>query len=280
MKTLDTIGQDLLFYTTASDSTYSEMDERLGYPLTLSYLVLIYATAGQAQITVNFKKYTLTPHMLLVVSESDMVIMQQTSADFSARRHMVDRAFASDIAFDLPNHLFSFLHQHPVLKLNSIDKQQLDYWDLQHQYINKQGGIYQQKMHCKHYQNLFLAIAATIKDENYPRAQKFSRKEELCWRFWDLIGSYAKQYRDVAFYADQLCITPYYLSQISKDFLGYAPKELINRQVILEIKHLLKSVDKSIYEIAQELNFEDPSYMGRYFRRETKQSLTEFRRNT
>lgn len=192
---------------------------------------------------------------------------------------LIDRPFASEIAFDLPNHLYSYLHHYPVLKLNELQLKQLELWDQQCDYLLHNITVYQRKMLCKHFQNFFLAISEQIRESDYDLNKKFSRKEELCWKFWDLIGTYAKQYRDVAFYADKLCITPFYLSQISKDFLNYAPKDLINRQVILEIKQLLKTPNKSINDIAQELHFEDPSYMGRYFKRETKQSLTDFRRS-
>ena len=52
------------------------------------------------------------------------------------------------------------------------------------------------------------------------------------------------------------------------------PKGLIERQVILEMKMLLETTDMSVKEIAEYLNFEDGSYMCRFFKRHTGISLT------
>ena len=107
---------------------------------------------------------------------------------------------------------------------------------------------------------------------------EYSRKEILCWKFWDLVGKHSKEHRDVAFYAQELCITPFYLSQMTKGFMNDSPKGLIDRQVILEMKALLSSSDISIKEIAEQLHFEDTSYMCRYFKRHTGIPLSEYRK--
>lgn len=48
-----------------------------------------------------------------------------------------------------------------------------------------------------------------------------------------------------------------------------SPKELIDRQTVMEIKAYLVNTDMSVKAIASELHFEDVSYMCRYFRRLT-----------
>lgn len=53
---------------------------------------------------------------------------------------------------------------------------------------------------------------------------KYSRKEKLCWKFWDLIEKNCYRYRDVAFYANELNITPFYLSKITKGFMNGTPR--------------------------------------------------------
>lgn len=106
---------------------------------------------------------------------------------------------------------------------------------------------------------------------------KCSRKELLCWKFWELIGKNCKEHRDVAFYAQALYITPFYLSQITRHFMNDSPKGLIERQVILEIKSLLCASEFPVKKIADMLHFEDASYMCRFFKRHTGISLTEYR---
>ena len=80
------------------------------------------------------------------------------------------------------------------------------------------------------------------------------------------------------YYARRLNITPFYLSQLTGTFFNHSPKSLINRRVIPEIKTLLRYSTLSVEQIADKLHFDDPSYLCRYFRRETGISLTTYRR--
>ena len=57
-------------------------------------------------------------------------------------------------------------------------------------------------------------------------------------------------------------------------------KEFIDRAVVLEIKMLLKSSDVSVQEIAYRLHFPDQSYLGRFFKKHTGESPTEYRSTT
>lgn len=56
-----------------------------------------------------------------------------------------------------------------------------------------------------------------------------------------------------------------------------SPKEIIDKRVILEIKVLLQSTDYTIQEISRLLHFPDQSYLGRYFKRHTGMSASEYR---
>jgi len=253
-------------------------ENQRGYPLTLSYLVVIIGLEGEAIVTLNFKEYTLKKGALLVLSSDIVTLIQCTSSDFSAQCYAIDRPLASEIAYHLSNQLFGFLHDNPLHTLNKEDQQQLTFWNKQLLYILAHSSSQQQRIVVNHFQNLFLRMTECMEEVGTFKQRKFSRQEEMCWKFWDLIGQYAKTHREVAFYAHQLHITPFYLAQISKKHLNDQPKDLINRQVLLEIKNLLQTTDKSIGEIAEELHFDDPSYMGRFFRRETGLSMSEYRK--
>lgn len=58
---------------------------------------------------------------------------------------------------------------------------------------------------------------------------------------------------------------------------GISPKQLIDRQLAVEIKTYLTDTRLSAKDIAYKLNFEDASYMCRFFRRVTGLSPMEFR---
>ena len=70
-----------------------------------------------------------------------------------------------------------------------------------------------------------------------------------------LIEKYYMQERGVAFYADKLCLSPKYLSALSKSVCGYTVQELVFRAIIRKSIFWLKNTNKSVQEISDDLNF-------------------------
>jgi len=57
------------------------------------------------------------------------------------------------------------------------------------------------------------------------------------------------------------------------------PNEWIDNYVTLEIRVLLKNSSMSIKEIAQNLNFPNQSFLGKYFKEHVGMSPKEYRRS-
>lgn len=255
----------------------SNMEEHKSYPLKLPYLAVFICMEGRAVVNVNFQNYLLKPNDILVLSEDSITTFLRTSKDFRLFYCLIDKSLASEIAYNLPNHLFSFLWESPLCIPGKTEIPLLEMWLGQALHIIQECTIHQHIMLRNHLQNFFLKITERMPSNGFVK-HEYSRKEILCWKFWDLVGKHCKEHRDVAFYAQELCITPFYLSQITKGFMNDSPKGLIDRQVILEMKAMLSSSDISIKEIAEQLYFEDTSYMCRYFKRHTGMSFSEYRK--
>ena len=103
------------------------------------------------------------------------------------------------------------------------------------------------------------------------------RKNEVFIRLIQLIEKYYMQERGVEFYADKLCITSKYLTMVIKETSGKSAKDWIVEYVILEIKTLLKNTNMNIQEIAIRTNFANQSSLGRFFRKHTGMSLSQYR---
>ena len=58
------------------------------------------------------------------------------------------------------------------------------------------------------------------------------RKNEIFIRLIQLIEKYYMQERGVEFYADKLCLSPKYLSAVSKSICGYTVQELVFKAII------------------------------------------------
>lgn len=84
-----------------------------------------------------------------------------------------------------------------------------------------------------------------------------------------LIEKYYMQERGVAFYADKLCLSPKYLSALSKSVCGYTVQELVFRAIIRKSIFWLKNTNKSVQEISDDLNYPNASFFGTFFKKQT-----------
>lgn len=92
-----------------------------------------------------------------------------------------------------------------------------------------------------------------------------------------LVERYYKQERGVAFYADKLCLSPKYLSALSKSVCGYTVQELVFRAIIRRSMLLLKNSNMTIQEISNEFHFLNASAFGTFFKKETGLSPLHYR---
>lgn len=80
-------------------------------------------------------------------------------------------------------------------------------------------------------------------------------KHEIFIRLIQLIDAHYTEERGVEFYADKLCLSPKYLSALSKSVCGFTVQELIFKSIIRKSISLLKNTQKNIQEIADFFNF-------------------------
>lgn len=96
-------------------------------------------------------------------------------------------------------------------------------------------------------------------------------------RFKQLIENHFQKLHQVQQYSDLLHISPAHLNKCCKQVTGSTASELIVQRLLLEAKRLLIFTNMSSKEIAYHLQFEDPAYFSRMFRKNTTFSPTAFR---
>ncbi|WP_426473871.1 AraC family transcriptional regulator [Chryseobacterium balustinum] len=88
--------------------------------------------------------------------------------------------------------------------------------------------------------------------------------------------SYYKLPKD---YAALLNITPNHLNFICKQQISFSAGEIIRNRIILEAKRLLVNFDLSVTNIAERLNYSDPSYFVKFFKKYTQVTPETFRKH-
>lgn len=82
----------------------------------------------------------------------------------------------------------------------------------------------------------------------------------------------------VNYMAEQLFLSPRYLSDVLKQETGKTAMELIHLFLVSEAKNDLRLGEKSVSEIAYELGFENASYFTRLFKKQAGMTPVEFRK--
>lgn len=104
-----------------------------------------------------------------------------------------------------------------------------------------------------------------------------SRADDLFFRFRQLLAEHYRESRSVAFYADKLCITTRYLTNIVQQHYGKSPKEAIDIYTVMQIRLDLLQSDITLADLAYKYNFSSPSFFSDYFHRNAGCSPQEYR---
>ncbi len=105
------------------------------------------------------------------------------------------------------------------------------------------------------------------------------RVDILFHRFLELVAKRKVKKIPVADYANELCITPKYLSTVCRSASGKSPMKWISEYVVEDIVHYLKNTDLTAKEISDELGFPNASFFGKYVREHLGMAPNEYRKN-
>ena len=115
--------------------------------------------------------------------------------------------------------------------------------------------------------------APAIHKESYPK----KASDRLTQEFLTLLEDKVSQEHKLQSYADALGVTPGHLTETIKAVMGQPGGKLLQQRLALEAKRWLAHSDLTIEQISDKLNFEDPSYFGRFFKREVGETPGQFR---
>lgn len=241
---------------------------------------ILFCRRGSATVTVDQLRDRITRDTLLLLLPGSILHLNERTDDFRVRFCAFSLELFSEAAYRLDPSFFHILHEHAIIRLPDRIIGGVRNWFQMASYTYRdRGNIFRNTIIRNRLQNVLL--------EAFDKTQRFApdvhsqtgttRQADLFQRFVALVHEHCTEQREVAFYADRLCISTRYLSTIIRSVAHSTAKEFIDRSVVLEIKMLLGSTEFSVQEIAYRLHFPDQSYLGRFFKKHTGVSPTEFR---
>ena len=206
--------------------------------------------------------YSDTFDLVMLTFASNMPIPLDFSNEFT---QMITYYFARKF------HPISSLEEEELVRIKEVIRLVGDYLNLSNTYAYRIDII--QSLFKVFFYELVRIVSkyAQLIDE------KPTVKKKLFIDFFMLVKKHFKQNRELTFYSDHLFVTPKYLSEVVKGYYGSSAKKLIEDIVIHEAKYLLADQTIPIYEVASELNFNDQSMFGKYFRNSTGLSPKAYR---
>ncbi|MFB5946673.1 helix-turn-helix domain-containing protein [Albibacterium profundi] len=239
-------------------------------------------TDGHGKINLDMRDYDIKKNSLVVISPTTIMSMLpvETSYTLSGVSFTID--FMAEVGMpENGSDVFAFFSSRfsPVWNLEEEDTQLIialigRLIERTAQYAIHPFG----KEILIHSFFIFLyELGAMAQKYSQMTRMNFTRQERLIIKFGNLAREQFREVRTVKKYADQLNVSAKYLSEIVKEFSGKNASEIINDLVILEAKFLLGRSELSIGEIADNLNFSDQSFFGKYFKRHTGMSPKAYR---
>ena len=105
-----------------------------------------------------------------------------------------------------------------------------------------------------------------------------SQNEQLMSQFVEMLeqGDY-RENREIGYYADKLCVTSKYLSEVCKKVSGLPANYWITRYASLEISRLLRDRSLSFTDISDMFGFSSLAHFSRYVQKNLGTSPSDFR---
>jgi AraC-like DNA-binding protein len=249
-------------------------------PISLDGFAAMILMSGSAQLSIDTDIYEVRPDMLVFFRPGSVIRTIRCSTDAMAYLVACSKSFVNEIQVDisasLPIHMR--FGRKPCLQVTERDVEEIrQFFQLIKTVIVSDKERYRKEIIHTIFTAIFYLITELNQREEIDN-QRRGRGEVIFDRFMQLLAEHNKQERNVSYYAEQLKITPKYLSSVVKEVSGKTAAHWIDESVILEAKSLLKYSGLSIQEIAYQLNFSTQSFFGKYFKQHTGTSPSRYKR--
>tara|TARA_R110002124_G_scaffold272128_1_gene441158 strand:+ start:514 stop:1380 length:867 start_codon:yes stop_codon:yes gene_type:complete len=262
-----------LFYMTRLEKLVQEF-KGINNAHTHSFYLIMWITQGTGVHTIDFKSYTVKSNQLYFLTPGQ-VHSWELSEDISGFNLYFEAQFFqtrfSERFFQYP---FFHSHQHKPILETEYEKSMIAslfenaYTEYKNQFINR-DEVFLSFLHLiLEFSNRL--YSETLSKDGYQFYEKIRN-------FENLIEAHFLEIRDLKTYANLLNISPNHLNYICKAVLDKTASQLYFERLIIESKRLLQHTMFSTKEIGFKLNFDDPSYFIRFFKKHTGQTPKAFR---
>lgn len=233
--------------------------------------------SGLAHFSYFHTEHSIHSRDIIIVFPGDIYTLDNPTADFTASWVRFNPQAMDEALHGFPTSFFSHISEHPVYSLTNNDEysNRMDYLHLLDSKQSEERNICRHHIMLNLFRSLCLEILARIVRNFKIDTSEPKNRRRIVDEFVTLVSTNPRC-REVAYFAQRLCITPKYLSAIVTEGIGFSAKEFIDRTAIAEIKQLLRTTHLSVKEIAERLNYAGSSNLCRFFKTRTGMTISQF----
>ena len=250
-------------------------------PRRMNFILIGLCTKGEVMYQLDTQKQVIKAGDILIVSDQHVVDSYQRSPDMEGLCMMLSVNFYQEIIQNVRDisSLFLFSRLHPVM---SLEEEEIQTFKEYFQMIKEKIGDKRNRFQKDLIRSLLLAMFYDLSNIIYRMKigeKSKSRQEVIFTRFIKLVDQNFRHERRVSWYAKELTISTKYLSEVVKSVSYRTPNEWIDYYITLELRVQLRNTVKNIKEIAEELNFPNQSFMGKFFKEHVGMSPSKYRKS-
>lgn len=244
-----------------------------------SFYEILYIVGGKGRHFIDFKPYSLTRNTLYFISPGQVHFWQLESPPEGYAILFTEDFYLLSYSKKSIIHELSYFNGIDIspelqLKIEQVTSVKSIIQSMEAEYHDHNYGRLQ--ILQAYLQILLIQVQRVYNMVNTQYCS--SQESSMVRRFKQLVSERFDKEKSLKAYADWLNVSVGHLSNIVKTITGHSPGKIIRQEIILNAKRLLSHTNMTVAEIAYNLNFEDPSYFGRFFKRETKMSPIQFQR--
>lgn len=248
-------------------------------------LQVLLVLEGSIDLSIDYVLFQASVNTVVTIMPTHITKVMKYSDNFRGRLLAVSRAFLEQSV--MPNHSswmiqYMQIRKNPTALLRASEIKALDDCMLRLRQTILQTSHHLQRLLIQNTLMGFFIEMGNIFSERkeYNTSPSLTRKEELFESFLRILYMHCKEQHVVSFYADQLYITPQYLSLILKELTGKSANKWIDEALMQEAKILLKAPQATVQQVADALHFSDQSTFGKFFKKHMGMSPMEYRKNS
>ena len=246
-------------------------------PFRTHYITAVFLVEGEYDVSVNMRRYHVQAPCLLQLLSDETVQYHSAEVQPRAVCIILSRQATEGLILDRSD-LIAFYQsvlENPVVPFADDYRPTMDLFIASMREVlrhadnpNRLGAA----------QNLIRAFFLSMPQLKKAPQIAQSHKDELMFRFLNVLRENFRSERTIEFYAKSLCLSSKHLSKVVKQVSGRTVHDWVDEYVTTEAKALLRSTDMTVTQVANALGFASQPLFTKFFRRAAGLNPTDVRK--